>query len=67
MMLASFATMCAALALVIWIKLRVVSTIPRQALADPEAATAAAGSADRSGHADANGGTDGPARAAVPR
>jgi len=35
MMLASFATMSAALALVIWIKLRVVSTIPRQALADP--------------------------------
>lgn len=36
MMLASFAGFTAAFALVIWIKLRVVTTIPKQAYADPE-------------------------------
>lgn len=36
MMLASFAGCTAAFALVIWIKLRVVTTIPKQAYADPE-------------------------------
>lgn len=37
MMLASFAGFTAAFALVIWIKMRVVTTIPKQAYADPEA------------------------------
>lgn len=36
MMLAGFAGTTAAFALVIWIKLRVVTTIPKQAYADPE-------------------------------
>lgn len=36
MMLASFAGFTAAFALVIWIKMRVVTTIPKQAYADPE-------------------------------
>lgn len=36
MVLAGFAGTTAALALVIWIKLRVVTTIPKQAYADPE-------------------------------
>lgn len=39
-MLTSFAATAAAVALVIWIKLRVVSTIPKQAYADPGASVA---------------------------
>lgn len=42
MILTSFATTAAAVALVIWIKLRVVSTIPKQAYADPENSASAA-------------------------
>lgn len=36
LMLASFAGATAALALVIWIKLRVVTNLPKQAYADPK-------------------------------